>query len=270
MSDDSNTGSKDIPEKRVDKTEITTKEKLKAMSKEQKREHDDFEEHMAFRNYMRDLILGANDGLVSLFALVLGIAGGGQNPDIILLAGIAGAVAGGISMAIGEYLSTKSQEQVYDTEMKIEREHIQDHPEHEITELYEFYQKKGFEGRLLEEVVTTISSDKEIFLKEMMMAEFGIIEEERRSPIMATIIVGIAFLVGSALPVIPFFFVDNTLDGIIFSGITSSIGLFSVGAMKSWITRTSLFGGGGENFLMGIAGAAITYVIGTWVGAGLA
>ena len=268
MSDD-NSSNTDISDKLKVKG-VTTSVKLKEMSKEHKKRHDEFEEHMAFRNYMRDIILGANDGLVSLFALVIGIAGGGQNPSIILLAGIAGTVAGAISMAIGEYISTKSQEQVYDAEMKVEREHIENHPEHEIAELYEFYHKKGFEGQMLDDIVTTISSDKDIFLSEMMMAEFGVLEEERRSPLMATIIVGIAFLIGSALPVLPFFFVDTTISGIIYSGILSSVGLFTVGSLKAWITRTSIFGGGGENFLLGFAGAAFTYVIGYWVGAGLA
>ncbi|MHA2028940.1 MAG: VIT1/CCC1 transporter family protein, partial [Candidatus Kariarchaeaceae archaeon] len=137
----------------------------------------EFEEHMAFRNYMRDLILGANDGLVSVFALVVGVAAGGFLPEEVLLTGIAGMVAGAISMSIGEYISTKSQEEVYDAERELEKKHIEDNFEHEVGELREFYTDKGFEGELLETIVQKIASDPEVLLKEMMMAEFGVLEE---------------------------------------------------------------------------------------------
>ncbi len=223
-------------------------------------------EHMSYRNYMRDVILGANDGLVSLFALVIGVAGGGQNPKIILLAGIAGTVAGAISMAIGEYISTKSQEEVFDAEVRVEKEHIRDYRDHEVKELTEFYREKGFEGELLEQVINKITSNEEIFLKDMMMTEFGIVEEERRSPLKATIIVGIAFLLGSALPVLPFFFVTTPISGIIIATILSTIGLFSIGGIKSFVTRSSIIKGGSENLVLGLAGALITYIIGFFVG----
>lgn len=234
--------------------------------KSDKKSEDLLEEHNSLRNYMRDLILGANDGLVSLFALVIGVAGGGQLPGIVLLAGIAGAVAGAISMAIGEYISTKSQEEVYDAEVAIEREHMRKYRWHEINELKEFYEKKGFKGELLEKIIETITSDDEIFLRDMMLAEFGILEEERRSPLRATIIVGIAFLAGSLLPVVPFFFVETTGAGILVSSILSAIGLFSVGAMKSKVTRSNIFHGGSENLTLGLLGAVVTYIIGYFVG----
>lgn len=228
------------------------------------------EEHLNYRNYMRDVILGANDGLVSIFALVLGVAGGGFLPRSVLIAGIAGAVAGAISMAIGEYLSTKSQEQVYDAEEAMEREHIRTHREHEIEELYEFYTNKGFKGKLLDQVVETIAADDDVLVREMMMAEFGVLEEERRSPLTATIIVGIAFVLGSLPPVIPFVFVNQTFDGILIAASLSVVGLFIVGALKANVTRTNIWGSGGENMALGLAGAIITYLIGSLFDNGLA
>ena len=224
-------------------------------------------EHMAFRNYMRDLILGANDGLISVFALVIGVASGVSDISIVRLAGIAGLVAGAISMAIGEYVSTKSQEQVYDAEKRIEKQHIDDYFDHERGELCEWYRKKGFEGELLEQMVDVIASDPKIMLDEMMMAEFGVIEEERRSPLLATLMVGIAFVLGSSLPVIPFFFVSSMSSGILISTILSFMGLFSVGGAKSYVTQMSVFRGGMENLILGALGALITYGIGSLVGA---
>lgn len=226
----------------------------------------EFEEHMQFRNYMRDVILGANDGLVSVFALVVGVAAGGFIPKEVLLTGIAGIVAGAISMSIGEYISTKSQEEVFDAEKALERKHIENNMEHEVGELREFYTAKGFEGELLETIVQKIASDPEILLTEMMMAEFGVLEEERRSPITATIIVGIAFAIGSVLPVLPFFFVSSTLTGIIISSILSTIGLFTIGGLKGYVVRGNIYRAGFENFSLGAAGAVVTFIIGSLVG----
>jgi len=226
----------------------------------------EFEEHMAFRNYMRDLILGANDGLVSVFALVIGVAAGGFGPKNILLTGVAGMVAGAISMSIGEYVSTKSQEEVYDAEKRLEASHIENHLDHEKGELREFYEAKGFSGDILEEIIETIAADPVILLREMMMAEFGVLEGERRSPITATIIVGIAFAFGSSLPVIPFLFVNSTSTGIIIASILSIIGLFAIGGIKAWVTETNISRSGLENLTLGGAGAIITFIIGSLIG----
>ena len=226
----------------------------------------EMDEHLNFRNYMRDLVLGANVGLVSVFALVLGVAGAGFLPSDVLLAGIAAAVAGAISMAIGEYISTKSQEQVYDAEKELERQHIKYHLDHEIEELYEFYSAKGFEGKLLDQIVEKIASDEDVLLKEMMLFEFGVLEEERRSPIKATIIIGVAFLMGALPPIIPFIFVNDTLTGIFWSTMLSLFGLFMVGWIKGLLVKGNKLLDGLENFGLGAAGAAITYLIGMLIG----
>ena len=226
----------------------------------------EFEEHMQYRNYMRDLILGANDGMVSVFALVVGVAAGGFIPKEVLLTGIAGIVAGAISMAIGEYISTKSQEEVYDAEKEPERKHIKNNLEHEVQELREFYSDKGFEGELLETIVQKIASDPEVLLREMMMAEFGVLEEERRSPVTATIIVAIAFALGSLPPVLPFLFVSSVGTGVLIATILSTIGLFLIGGLKAWATRISIIRSGLENLTFGGLGALVTYFIGLWIG----
>lgn len=227
----------------------------------------EFEEHLQFRNYMRDVILGANDGLVSVFALVLGVAAAGFGPTEVMLAGVAAMVAGAISMGIGEYVSTKSQEEVYDAEKALEKDHIENHLEHEIDELREFYTAKGFEGELLETIVQKIASDPDVLLNEMMMAEFGVLDEERRSPVTATIIVSIAFAIGSILPVFPFFFVNTTSMGILISSILSVIGLFAIGGGKAWAINGNINKAGLENLTMGGLGAIATYIVGYIIGA---
>lgn len=226
----------------------------------------EFEEHFKYRNYMRDVVLGANDGLVSVFALVIGVAAGGLGPKQVLLTGIAGLVAGAISMAIGEYISTKSQEEVYDSEKRLEQEHIKHHLDHEKEELYEFYSAKGFKGDILDTIVETIASDEKVLLREMMMAEFGVLEEERRSPFTATAIIGVAFALGSLPPVIPFLFANSTTSGMIMAFFLSVIGLFGIGGLKAKVTSMDIRKAGLENLVLGVLGAGVTYIIGLLIG----
>ena len=224
------------------------------------------QEHISLRNYMRDVILGTNDGLVSIFALVLGVAGSGFTPKQVFIAGLAGTIAGAISMALGEFMSTKSQEQVYDSEKALETLHITHDFDREKDEIYDMYRKKGFEGNLLDEIVQVICSDHERMLEEMMINEFGVLESQRRSPMVAAIFSGFSFLLGSLPAFIPFLLVSTTRDGVILSGILSSVALFIVGFIKAIITRYDRFLLGFENFLFGLMGGIVTYTIGLLVG----
>ncbi len=219
-------------------------------------------DHLSYRNYARDVVLGANDALVSIFALVIGVLGSGFGSLEIFLAGISGAIAGAISMAIGEYMSTKSQEQIYDAEKKREQEHIKHFFEEEKKELREMYSSKGFSGEILDKIVETIASNPRIMLKVMLEEEFGIKEEERRNPFVAMGVVFVSFLLASMIPVIPFAFISNvTFAGIIVSGLTLS-GLFVIGSIKSYIAEANWFLGGMENVLLGTIAGLITFVIG--------
>jgi len=223
-------------------------------------------EHLTMRNYMRDVILGSNDGLVSIFALVLGVAGSGFIARDIFLAGLAGTIAGAISMAIGEYLSTKSQEQVFDSEKELELLHIRHDFESEKQELYDIYASKGFTGDLLERIVDHLVSNEDVMLEEMMTEEFGVLEDERRTPWIAAMLSGTSFTVGSLPSFLPFLFVATVLSGLLISGVLSLLSLFIVGAMKGYITKFNIYKLGLENLLLGALGGIVTYSIGALVG----
>ena len=213
------------------------------------------------------MILGFNDALVSVFAIVAGVFGAGLATQDILVTGIAAALAGALSMSIGEYLSTKSQEEVYQAERDVEKEHLVIYPEHEKQELREMYQKKGFEGELLEKVVDVISADPDVFLEVMMVEEFGVLKAERRSPYVAMVLVFFAFLIGSLAPVIPFILISDSVALATFLAlILSSLGLFIVGAGKIYFTRGSLLKSGSENMILGLIAAGITFTIGLALG----
>jgi len=215
-----------------------------------------------YRQYMRDIVLGVNDGLVSILLLVAGVVGGGFTSPQVLLAGIAASLAGAVSMAAGEYIATKSQEEVFTGEMELEREHFLYYRDNELDELREMFGGLGLEGELLESVVTTIGRDDDALLKVMMALEFGVVETERRSPLRAMLTSGLLFLAGSLPPIIPFMFDPTPTGGLVVAAILSGIAVFGVGVAKTIATRTSPLLSGIENLGVASLGAVFSYGVG--------
>lgn len=217
------------------------------------------------RPYMRDIILGVNDGLVSIFLLVAGVVGGGLGRDDILLATIAGAIAGAISMAAGEYLATRSQEEVFDREIELERIHIAHHRNSEVDQLYAMFSDMGIGDEDLEAVVSAFSRDDEVLLNSMKVLEFGIVDTERRSPYTAMFLSGLLFLAGSVPSVLPFLFTDSTSLGLTIAAVFTAIGLFAVGAVKTIVTNTNPVKSGLENLVIAGIGGFVAFFIGRGV-----
>ncbi len=170
------------------------------------------------RQYWRDIILGVNDGLVSIYLLVVGVAGGGLDTSQVLLTGLAGALAGAVSMAAGEYLATKSQDEVLEAEMALERVHIKDHRSTEVGQLREMFADMGIAEDDLEGVVAAFASSDEAMLNAMKALEFGFVESERRSPYRAMFASGALFLVGSTV-------FDHPLHGLRFHCARPDLGI---------------------------------------------
>ncbi|MEZ5175096.1 MAG: VIT1/CCC1 transporter family protein [Acidimicrobiia bacterium] len=217
----------------------------------------------ATRQYMRDIILGVNDGLVSTFLLVSGVVGGGLTATQVLLTGVSGALAGMISMAIGEYLATKSQDEVFQAELELEREHLIHHREHERNQLADMLADMGIEGKDLETVVDIIDKNDTAMLNMHGALEFGIVDSERRSPITAAVASGLLFLLGALPSILPFAFVDSPQTGLVAAAVLSGIGLFVVGAIKTATTKKNPALSGAENLALGFIGGILAYVVGT-------
>ncbi|MEX0825810.1 MAG: VIT1/CCC1 transporter family protein [Acidimicrobiia bacterium] len=215
------------------------------------------------RQYMRDIVLGVNDGLVSVFLLVVGVVGGGLATREVLLAGLTGGLAGAISMAAGEYIATKSQEEVFDSEMKLEREHLLYHRDKELDEVREMFGDMGLPPAQVEDVVAALDADDDSLIKAMMALEFGVVEKERRSPYRAAIYSGLLFIAGSLPTVLPFVFVDSTGRGLLLAGIGAGIALFAVGAAKTLTTRKNPIWSGLENVAIATVGAGLAYAVGS-------
>jgi vacuolar iron transporter family protein len=222
-----------------------------------------YEPHLGeSRQYMRDIILGVNDGLVSTFLLVAGVVGGGLTATQVLLTGVAGAVAGMVSMGAGEYLATKSQEQVFNAEMTLEVEHLENHRDHEREELRDMFGDMGLDGDDLETVVRIIDGNDDVMLGVMAGMEFGVVDTERRSAWVAAATSSGLFLLGALPSILPFGLLDDTGIALAVAATLAGTALFIVGVAKTAMTKTNPFTSGFENLLIGFLGGALSFAIG--------
>jgi VIT1/CCC1 family predicted Fe2+/Mn2+ transporter/rubrerythrin len=210
---------------------------------------------------VRDVIFGANDGLVSILALVVGVYGAATVGHTVLIAGVAGAVAGAISMGAGAYLSSKSEREVLERESERKGIRRKGSPEEERSELVGFYRAKGFKvgeaEALADRAISTMTSRSELTMGE----EVGLTAEESWPPVKAGILTGLSFAVASLIPVLPFAFLAVSVA--VGTATAASIAsLFAVGASKAIFTRKSWIRSGLEMMTIGGLAAAATYVIG--------
>ena len=217
------------------------------------------------RQYWRDIILGVNDGLVSTFLLVAGVTGGGLGATAILLIAIAGAIAGAISMGAGEYLATESQEEVFDREVEIEQGHIKYHRQQEVDQLYRYFTDMGIDDNDLEMVVQAFTKKDKTILETMKRLEFGLVDEERRSPLTAMAASSGLFFLGSLTSVVPFFIVDDATTGLTIAAVLTAFGLFLVGVAKTRVTGNRPISAGLKNLVIAGIGGIVAYIIGTLV-----
>jgi VIT1/CCC1 family predicted Fe2+/Mn2+ transporter len=226
-----------------------------------------YEPHVgASRQYWRDIILGVNDGLVSVFLLVAGVVGGGLDRRQVLLTAIAGAIAGAVSMAAGEYLATKSQSEVLQSEIDLERTHIEHFRNRELAQLYQMFRDIGIAEEDLPDVVRAFGREDETLLNAMKVMEFGMVDTEERSPIKAMLMSGGLFLGGSVPSVAPFLFDLRPHLALAIAAGLAAIALIAVGVVKTLITRTSPIVAGLENLAIAGIGGLVAYAVGRAVG----
>ena len=217
-------------------------------------------------NALRAAVLGANDGLVSNLALVMGVAGASLSPRIILITGIAGLLAGSFSMALGEWLSVKSSRELYEHQMRTEAAEIEASPEEEAEELALIYQARGMDERESEVLARKIMTDPRGALDVMAREELGIDPSELGgSPWVAAFTSFLLFSAGALIPVLPFLFTSGT-TAVGVSLALSALGLFGLGAGITLFTARSPLRSGLRSVLFGLAAAGGTYAIGRLIG----
>lgn len=217
-------------------------------------------------NAIRAAVLGGNDGLVSNFSLVMGIAGATGGGKGVLLAGVAGLLAGALSMALGEWISVKSSQELYENQMAIEMDELETNPEGEQQELALIYMAKGIPEAQASTMAADIMKDKTHAHAVLVKEELGINPEELKgSAIEAALYSFFLFTIGAIIPVSPFFFTTG-LHAIILSVILSASGLFLIGGAITLFTGKNLWYSGFRQVIFGLIAAAITFGIGELIG----
>lgn len=220
-------------------------------------------------NALRAGVLGANDGLVSNFSLVMGVAGAQLSSSNILITGLAGLLAGAISMALGEWLSVQSSRELYGHQISIEKRELETIPEEEAEELALIYQAKGLKAEEAKQLADRLLSDPASALDTLAREELGIDPGELGgSAWVAAITSFCLFAAGAIIPVWPFF-VFHGLAGVGLSAASSALGLFIIGAGITLVTGRPLLASGLRQVAFGLAAAAVTYGIGRLVGVNL-
>ena len=217
-------------------------------------------------NAIRAAVLGGNDGLVSNFSLVMGVAGATSGNSGVLLAGLAGLLAGALSMALGEWISVKSSKELYENQMNLELEELDTNPEGEMQEIVLIYMAKGIPEGQAHNMAAELIRDKSHAHEFLVHEELGINAEELKgSAIEAALYSFVLFAIGATIPVIPFMFAKG-MTAIAFSVGFSAVGLFLIGAAITLFTGKNVWYSGLRQVVFGLAAAAITFGIGKLIG----
>jgi VIT1/CCC1 family predicted Fe2+/Mn2+ transporter len=214
---------------------------------------------------LRAAVFGANDGLLSNFSLVMGIAGATAQPRFVLLAGIAGLLAGASSMAAGEYVSVQSQRELYEQQIAVERQELEMAPEEEKEELSLIYQAKGIPSGQAEELAERILSNPDSAINTLVREELGLDPAALGSPLVAAASSFFAFATGAIIPVIPYLLLTGN-SAFITSAAVCGASLFILGGLVSVFTGRNFFFSGFRMLGIGAIAAAITYLIGRILG----
>jgi vacuolar iron transporter family protein len=215
---------------------------------------------------LRAGVFGVNDGLVSNTSVVMGFAGSGASASVILFAGLAGLLAGALSMAAGEYISMRSQREAYQREITLEAQDLRDDPEAEAEELSLIYRARGLDAEEAERVATTIMKDREAALDTMAREELGLDPDELGSPWSAALSSLGAFAAGAVVVVAPYMF-SSGWAALIAAIVLASLALFAVGAVIGVLNGRGGLRSGMRQLLIGGGAALLVYVIGRGVGA---
>lgn len=221
-------------------------------------------------NALRAAVLGANDGLVSILSLVMGVAGANLASSDVLIVGIAGLLAGAGSMALGEWLSVQSSRELYEHQIRIEAEEIQNAPEEEQEELALIYQSKGLPEDRAREMAAHMMADSQGILDTLAREELGIDPDELGgSAWEAAFTSFFLFAVGAIFPILPFIFLSGNPAVLASLGV-SAIGLFLIGAAITLLTGRSVWYSGFRQVVIGLVAAGLVYGIGRLIGVSIA
>lgn len=214
---------------------------------------------------LRAAVFGVNDGLISNASLIMGIAGATSGNAMILLSGAAGLIAGAFSMAAGEYVSVRSQREMFEYQIGLEKEELDHYPEEEAEELALIYEARGLAREDAVRLAKQLTADPDRALDTLAREELGLNPEDLGSPWGAALFSFSAFAVGASIPLLPFFFATGATSMTI-AIVLTALSLFGVGATLSLFTGRNALWSGTRMLGIGCAAGAVTYAIGKALG----
>jgi VIT1/CCC1 family predicted Fe2+/Mn2+ transporter len=214
---------------------------------------------------LRAAVFGVNDGLVSIACLVMGVAGASSESGVILLTGVAGLLAGAFSMAAGEYVSMRSQREMFEYQIGLERDELLQYPSEEAVELTLIYQARGMSREEASALAQRMIADPEMGLDTLAREELGLNPDELGSPWTAALSSFFAFMGGGLIPLLPYLF-GYEHHPLLVAVLLTGVALFAVGAVLSLFTGRSALWGGFRMLGIGSAAALVTYLIGHLLG----
>jgi len=221
-------------------------------------------------NALRAAVLGASDGLLSNFNLIMGVAGAAVSQSSILLTGFAGLLAGSISMALGEWISVQSSRELYKKQIATEAQELENAPDEEIEELALIYQARGLNEDMATKMAQQVMSNKNTALDALVRDELGLNPEDLGgSAWEAGITSFLLFAIGAIIPLLPYFFLSGNM-AIVGSAILSCVGLFAIGTAITLFTGRSVLFSGSRQILFGLAAAAVSFLVGHLIGVSIA
>ena len=219
-------------------------------------------------DYLRGAVWGANDGIVTTFAVVAGVAGAALAAKVVLILGFANLLADGFSMAMGNYLGDKSNKEHEASERQREAWEVEHLPEGERQEIYNIYRAKGFDGELLDRIVETITRDKKLWVDEMAIAEHGIfpIDNNKARPWKSALVTFIAFVVAGFIPLLPYIVGLPSNQTFPLALGATILTLFGVGILRTPFTERRWWMVGSETLVVGLLASGVAYLVGVLLG----
>jgi VIT1/CCC1 family predicted Fe2+/Mn2+ transporter len=215
--------------------------------------------------YVGDAVFGAIDGCVTTFAVVASATGAHLSNNVVLILGFANLVADGFSMAVSNYLGTKSERERVEQARQTEQGHIQNIPEGEREEVRQIFARKGFRGDVLEKIVEVITNNPKLWVDTMLSEELGL-QVSGRKPLRAALATFVAFFVVGLVPLFPFLIpASATSHRFVASAAMTAVAFAGVGVAKAIVLQRSPFRSGLETLLTGGGAAALAYGIGAWL-----
>lgn len=219
------------------------------------------EDHLRSSDFLRDIVIGMSDGLTVPFALAAGLTGAIADSSIIVIAGIAEIVAGSIAMGLGGYLAGKTEQDHYFSELKREEDEVERVPEMEKEEVRQFFENLGLSSEMQKMATEEISKDKKQWIDFMMKFELGLDEPDPKRARKSALNIGVSYAVGGIIPLLPYFFIANSREAIIYSVIATLICLFFFGYFKSRMTGVPVLSGAVKVMLIGAVAAVCAYIV---------